>query len=94
LFQPVGDRTNGYWLEQTGPITLLLTVDIIDGGWHWRCLAARWGRLPIPLWLLPKSHAFKRIEGGQYLFSVSFALPLLGTFLSYAGRLETKLNRA
>lgn len=42
----------------------------------------------IPLWLLPRTTAYKRIENDRYHFYVGFSLPLLGTLLSYSGNLS------
>lgn len=69
-------------------IALKLQVDIIDGSWHWRCIGAQRGHWRVPRWLLPRSEAFKRIEGDRYRFSVSFALPLMGEVLRYDGLLR------
>lgn len=87
-FRPVGHWPDGYWVEATSAISLLLQVDIIDGGWHWRCIGARRGSWRVPTWLLPRSEAFKRIEHDGYRFSVSFSLPLLGEVLRYGGLLH------
>lgn len=46
----------------------------------------------MPLWLLPRTTAYKRIEAGRYRFQVAFSLPLLGTVLSYGGLLTATLN--
>lgn len=88
IFKPVGDWQNGYWIETTGFLTLHLAIDIIDGGWYWRVLGAYIGKLKLPLILLPTSEAYKRIEHGKYNFLVKFALPYLGTLLSYKGLLD------
>jgi hypothetical protein len=87
-FIPIGVWPSGYWIERTGRIALRLTVDVIDGGWHWRCLGARFGRVPIPLWLLPRTRAHKCVRDGKYVFHVGLALPLFGNVLSYEGTLE------
>lgn len=87
-FLPLGHWPDGCWIEQTAAIALRLQVDIIDGGWYWRCIGAQRGRWHLPRWLLPRSEAFKRAEGGHYRFSVSFALPLLGEVLRYGGLLH------
>ncbi len=88
IFRPVGTWPDGYWIEDTGPLHMYLTVDVHDGGWHWRCLAIRvWG-WRLPLWLFPNSKAFKTIEAGRYRFYVGFSLPWLGTILSYGGLLS------
>jgi hypothetical protein len=92
LFMPVGTWVDGYWLESKGPIRMALTVDIVDGGWHWRCQKIWLHGVRTPLWLLPRTTAYKRIEGGRYRFEVAFALPLLGTVLSYGGLLDATIG--
>lgn len=87
-FVPVGGWPDGCWIEQTALIALRLQVDIIDGGWHWRCIGATWKRWSVPRWLLPRSKAYKRIVAGRYEFSVGFMLPLLGEVLRYGGLLD------
>jgi hypothetical protein len=87
-FRPVGHWPDGHWIEETSAISLRLQVDIIDGGWHWRCIGARHGRWRVPAWVLPRSEAFKQIEEDCYRFSVSFTLPLLGEVLRYGGLLN------
>lgn len=87
LFKPVGSIDCGYWLETTGPLQMKLTVDIIDGGWFWRCLKVNFLGLPVPRWLLPRTDAYKTIENEKYRFHVAFSLPLIGTLVSYRGLL-------
>lgn len=88
VFTPVGAIDDGYWIEQTGPLKLRLTVDIEKGGWYWRCLGFQLWGVPLPVWLFPNSRAYKTIEDGQYRFYVGFSLPLLGPLLSYSGLLR------
>lgn len=88
LFVAVGALPEGYWIESTGPVRLALTVDVIDGGWYWRCLRIWVRGVRMPLWLLPRTTAYKRVEDGRYRFYVGFSLPLIGTVLSYGGLLE------
>lgn len=88
IFRPHGAWPTGHWTEQRGATLLRMTVDVIDGGWHWRPLGVRVHGIPLPLWLFPSSRAGKRIEQGRYVFEVAFALPLVGTVLSYAGTLD------
>jgi Domain of unknown function (DUF4166) len=88
LFVPVGTLADGYWIETNGPVRLALTVDIVNGSWHWRCLKIWLHGMRMPLWLLPKTTAFKRVENGRYRFFVGLSLPLLGTVLSYGGLLD------
>lgn len=94
LFRPVGCWPTGYWLETTGFLRLCLTVDVIDGGWHWRCLGVRIAGLTLPPWLFPRSRAYKCIDDGRYRFHVGFALPLLGTLLWYEGLLDARAASA
>lgn len=87
-FHPVGRWPTGYWVEQTGPVRLHMAVDINEAGWYWRCVGARVAGIPVPLWMFPRTTAFKRIEAARYRFHVSFALPLLGMVLWYEGLLD------
>lgn len=91
-FRSVGHWPDGHWIEETSAISLVLQVDVLDGGWYWRCIGARRGRWQIPTWLLPRSEAFKRIENDRYRFSVSFALPWLGEVLRYGGLLRATVD--
>lgn len=88
LFEPVGQWPHGHWMERTGALCLRLTVDVRDGGWYWRVLGARLHGIPMPIAWLPQSHAYKRIEGQAYRFSVSFVAPVLGLLMSYGGDLH------
>lgn len=92
LFIPFGNHKNGYWIEKIGPIKMKLTVDIINGGWFWRCLKVSLFGLPIPLWFVPKSQAYKVVENNKYVFNVSFSYPLLGDLVSYKGVLNAHYN--
>jgi hypothetical protein len=94
-FTPVGNRdSNGCWIEETGPLRLALTVDIVDGGWSWRALSVSFMRVPLPLSLFPRAQAHKTIVGDRYRFFVGFAVPMLGTVLSYGGDLSLSLSVA
>lgn len=90
IFQPQGTQQHGYWLETTGPLTMKLTVDVVDSAWHWRCLGFKFLGVPLPVWLFPQSKAYKRIENGQYRFFVGFHAPLFGHLLSYSGLLQVQ----
>lgn len=90
LFIPVGSFPDGHWLERSGPIELALQVELIDGGWHWRPLRSRIFGLTLLHWMLPKTTAHKQFIDGRYQFSVTIGLPLLGTVLSYCGRLDAE----
>jgi len=86
-FTPTGTWPRGFWVEETGRLKMHLTVDIVDGGWQWRLLQARFGRLRLPMCLFPRMIAGKRIADGRYEFRVNFSMPLLGSMLCYQGNL-------
>jgi len=87
LFTPVGTWPTGYWREGIGRARMRLTVDVVEGAWHWRLLGMSWIGLPLPSSLLRLS-AWKRIEEGRYRFHAGFALAGLGRLVSYEGLLE------
>jgi len=87
-FEPVGTIKDGYWVEKTGSLALLLTVDITNQGWHWRCLQYQYRGITLPVWLFPKMKAYKQIEEGGYGFYVGFSAPLIGLLFSYKGVLN------
>lgn len=92
LFRPIGTIDTGYWVETTGPLTMNLTVDIYEGGWHWKCLKVSFMGFPLPLWLIPKTVAYKTIKNDQYQFCVQFSLSFLGVLVSYQGLLQAEYN--
>ncbi|MFZ6876191.1 DUF4166 domain-containing protein [Undibacterium sp. Di27W] len=93
VFAPHGVYPQGYWQESTGLMHFRLTVDILNGGWNWRVLAASLHGIPIPVRLFPQSLAYKCIEDGRYRFYVGFVMPGLGLLLSYSGLLTLKPAR-
>lgn len=92
-FVPVGTWPHGHWLETTGPLRLALTVDTRAGAWRWLPRAAWLHDVRVPLALLPRVSAGKRVdEDGAYVFDVTTSLPGLGVLFGYRGRLT--LNTA
>jgi hypothetical protein len=87
VFTPVRNKSNGYWEEKTGAIELYLKVDIKNQGWYWKPIKTKIKGIPLPMWLLPKTTAYKYIESDKYKFYVGFSFFTLGTFLSYSGLL-------
>lgn len=87
-FIPRGRWPEGYWIERTGALELTLTVDVMEGGWHWRVISARLRGFRVPLWLIPRSTAYKRIEDGNYRFHAAFSVPVLGEVICYSGVLK------
>lgn len=94
VFLPVGNIANGYWLETTGLFKLYLTIDIKDGGWYWRCVSIKFKNITLPLFLLPRVNAYKKIEVERYRFYVGFNLPFFGEVLSYSGLLNPAVSLA
>lgn len=92
LFIPQGVIEDGYWIEKTGPLEMNLTVEIRNGGWHWQCLKVKFYGIPLPLWLIPKTIAYKYIENDKYRFHVEFVLPFIGSLVSYEGLLVAEEN--
>jgi hypothetical protein len=73
-------------------MTFSLKVVVVDGGWYWRIVGARMRNVPVPLWLLPRVVAYKRIEADKYRFFVGFSLPVIGELFTYSGLLELYAN--
>ena len=92
IFKPQGTYKNGYWIETTGKLSLELGVKIIDGGWYWVQRKISFCGFPLPSCLFPRTDAYKKIVDEQYLFSVTFSLPIIGKLLSYSGKLDAQKN--
>lgn len=88
VFRPQGHYPSGCWIESTGKLTLVLGVQIVDGGWYWVQQQLILFGVSLPLWLFPRTTAYKRISNGRYEFSVSVSLPVLGELVSYRGLLS------
>jgi len=88
VFTPKGHYPAGYWHESTGKLSFKLGVNLLEGGWYWVLKNITFMGVPMPAWLFPSSHAYKRITDGLYEFSVTFRLPLLGQLVSYSGKLS------
>jgi hypothetical protein len=87
-FRLVGHWPDGQWIERTEPLEFTLTVSVIEGGWYWNVVGVRLRGMPLPLSLMPRVTAYKRIEDGRYRFHVGIALPGFGDVFSYSGLLE------
>lgn len=88
LFRPHGAFPDGYWSESTGGVELHLGVDIREGGWRWVPQRCKVRGIPLPLWLVPRTDAYKTVVGDQYRFAVTLSLPVLGKLMSYSGDLR------
>ncbi|WP_440730780.1 DUF4166 domain-containing protein [Lysobacter sp. 22409] len=89
VFRPVGRYPDGHWLESTGPARMKLGVELEDGGWRWRLRGVEVRGVPLPLFLFPRTDAYKRIEDGEhYRFAVAFSLFPFGELLRYEGALH------
>jgi hypothetical protein len=93
-FEPRGSWPRGYWIETTGALRFELGVDVEGGAWQWRVLRARWHGIPLPVGLLPRSRAGKRIVDGAYVFEVEVTAPVLGSLVWYRGRLAPAASPA
>jgi len=87
IFEPVDHWPDGYWIEKTGKLKLFLGVEVKDGGWYWKGRKTKFGWLTIPKWLMPRSNAWKCIEGDSYKFHVEFIMPIIGRLFCYKGLL-------
>jgi Domain of unknown function (DUF4166) len=90
-FQPVGHYPSGHWVEHSGPLSLVLGVEIKDGGWHWQHRKSAVFGIPVPKSLLPTTLASKRMEAERYQFSVEVRAPVFGQLLAYSGTLALRL---
>jgi hypothetical protein len=90
VFTPVGTSDRGHWVEKTGPLQILLTVDTSDGGWSWQCLGFKLLGASLPVWMFPRTNAYKAIENDKYRFYVGFFMPILGKLFSYSGLLSAE----
>jgi len=89
-FRPVGHYPDGEWVESIGKIEQHLGVVIEHGAWRWQARGLRAFNLDVPAWMQPQVSAGKEIAGDRYRFSVSVALPALGTVLQYRGDLSLR----
>lgn len=89
IFRPIGRYPDGCWLESTGPARMKLGVDLDGGGWRWRLLRVDLRGVKVPLFLFPRTEAYKRIEDDErYRFAVAFSLFPFGELLRYEGALD------
>ena len=87
-FTPYGQYSDGCWSETTRGITLELSVELKQGGWHWVQRAMRINSLTIPALFLPNLKANKAIKNDLYHFEVELFKPALGGLLvRYEGAL-------
>jgi len=88
VFTPQGNYESGYWAETTGAITVELSVEVQQGGWHWIQRATRVKNLAVPALLVPELKAKKSFEDNLYQFEVALNKRGLGLLVRYAGALE------
>ena len=87
LFVPHGRYPAGGWTETSGPFKLTLAVETPGGGWHWQLRRVVMHGMRLPLWVMPRTRAYKRASQGAYEFCVAISLPAVGLLLSYQGML-------
>lgn len=80
-------RSRHLLVERFGPLRFAMALIPEDG--KLRLVLRRWSllRLPLPLWLAPRSNAFEASEDGQFRFHVEIRHPLTGLIVKYSGGL-------
>jgi len=84
------DPENGTVEERFGRLMVRLRLDTDGAGLTMTPVAARWGALLLPRWLLPRIAARERADGETHLFDVRIALPLAGRLAHYRGQLRIR----
>lgn len=75
--------------EIFGPIWFEVQCECSEEGIKMDIIKCRlWNKVPIPLFLLPKTVAKESVNGGKYQFDVDIILPLIGRLIWYKGTLE------
>ena len=82
-------RQGPYLIERFGP--LRFRFDLTNQGNGLRMTMRRWSllKLPLPLWLAPRSEAREWAAEGRFHFDVPITLPLIGTIVHYRGWLTS-----
>lgn len=74
--------------ERFGPFTFRLGLTVRDGALHYPVAAGRFGPIPLPRWMLPRSEAREYAEDGRFHFDVRLIAPLNGGLMvQYQGHL-------
>lgn len=74
--------------ERFGPFTFDLALEAATDGLTMHVVDWRFGMLPLPRWLAPKSKAVESSDAeGQFCFDVPIALPFVGSLVRYRGSL-------
>jgi hypothetical protein len=92
VFEPFGQYPDGYWVERSGHLRLLLGVEIKSGEWHWLHKHTQFCGIPLPRFLLPVTLASKSIKQERYHFSVEISAPIFGKLLAYSGLLDMVID--
>jgi hypothetical protein len=72
--------------ERFGPLTFDLALTATDAGLELDIAGGRIGPLPLPRFLLPRSHASERVDGsGRFCFDVPVSFPGIGRVVHYRG---------
>jgi Domain of unknown function (DUF4166)/Saccharopine dehydrogenase NADP binding domain len=72
--------------ERFGPFSFDLALEAASDGLRMRVAGWRVGRLPLPLFLAPRSDAVESVDvQGRFCFDVPIALPLIGRLVCYRG---------
>src|SRR5262245_51081785 len=72
--------------ERFGPLTFDLALTATDAGLDLDIAGGRIGPLPLPRFLLPRSHASERVDAsGRFCFDVPVSFPGIGRVVHYRG---------
>ncbi len=71
--------------ESFGPFAFDMAMDATPDRLSMRVVGWRFGPIPLPSWLAPRSHATETDADGRFHFDVPIALPLLGRLIHYSG---------
>jgi hypothetical protein len=77
----------GRFEEGFGPLRFIFDQQLTPSGFRWRLLGWRFGPLPLPRALAPRTRAVTFARDGVYRFRVLVAHPWLGVVFGYAGRI-------
>jgi len=74
--------------ESFGPLKFAMALVARNRELH--LVLRRWSflRVPMPMWLCPRSQAFESVEGGRFRFYVEIRIPLIGLIVRYKGWLN------
>lgn len=89
-FTSVLSEEDGHLVERFGPLRFRFELPSDERGLEMQIRGWSVWRIPLPLFLAPRSRAREWQEDGDFCFEVPIALPLIGNIVHYRGRLEVQ----